>query len=85
MACFNRDVSFFVKCVFTSSSICTPLFICLIKSVCEINLSVCFSGNVFFRFLLKQAVSSVFALFVNWLKVILLILVSDEAAISFSD
>ena len=65
MACSNSEASFSVRCVFASSSICTPLSICLIGSVCEMNLSVCFNGDVFFRFLLKQAASSVFILFVN--------------------
>jgi hypothetical protein len=85
MVYFNKDALFFIKCVFTFSSICTPLSIYLIKSVCEINLSVYFNRDVFFRFLFKQAISSVFALFINWLRITLLIFVNNEAAILFSD
>ena len=65
IACSNSEASFSVRYVFAFFSICTPLSICLIRSVCEINLSVCFNGDVFFRFLLKLAASLVFILFVN--------------------
>ena len=64
MACSNSEASFSDRCVFASSSICTPLSICLIGSVCEVNLSVCFNGDVFFRFF-ELAASLVFILFVN--------------------
>ena len=65
MACFNSEASFFDRCVFTFSNICTPLSICLIRSVCEVNLFIYFNGNVFFRFLLELAASLVFILSVN--------------------
>jgi hypothetical protein len=65
MACSNSEASFSDRCVFAFFNICTSLFICLIRSVCEINLSIYFNGDVFFRFLLELAVSLVFILSVN--------------------
>jgi hypothetical protein len=65
MACSNSEASFSVKYVFFNFNICTPLSIYLIGSVCEINLSVCFNRDVFFRFLLELAVSLIFILSVN--------------------
>jgi hypothetical protein len=64
IACSNSEALFFVRCVFVSFSIYTPFFICLIGSVCEVNLSVCFNRDVFFRFF-ELAVSLMFILFVN--------------------
>ena len=86
MACSNREASFFARYVFASSSICIPLSIYLIGSVCVVNLSVCFIGDVFFRFLLVYGVSSVFVLLIDWRKVKAFFgLVGTEAAISSSD
>jgi hypothetical protein len=84
MACSNSEALFSVRCVFASFNICTPLFICLIRSVCEINLSVCFNGDVFFRFF-ELAAFLMFILSVNYLRITLFILVREAAAISSSD
>jgi hypothetical protein len=64
MACSNSEASFSDRYVFAFSNICTPLFICLIRSVCEVNLSVYFNENVFFRFF-ELAASLIFILSVN--------------------
>src|SRR5258705_2134005 len=84
MACSNREASFFIRCVFTSFSICISLSICLIGSVYIINLSVCFIGDVFFRFLSVYGVFSVFILLNDWRKVKPFFgLVGTETAILF--
>jgi hypothetical protein len=74
MACSNSEASFSVRCVFASSSNCMPFSICLIGFVCAS-----------FRFLPRQVISSVFMLFVDWLRVTLLVLVRGRSAVSSSD
>jgi hypothetical protein len=46
IACSNREALFFAKYIFTFSSICIFLFICLTESVRAINLFNYFNGNV---------------------------------------
>jgi hypothetical protein len=58
IAYLNREASFFTRCVFAFSSICIPLFICLIGSVRAMNLSDCFSEDVYFRFLIMSGTAS---------------------------
>jgi hypothetical protein len=58
IACSNKKASFFVRCVFASSSIYIPLFIYLTGSVRAINLSDCFNGDVYFRFLTISGTAS---------------------------
>jgi hypothetical protein len=65
MAYSNSETLFSDRYVFAFSNTYTSLSICLIRSVCEINLSVYFNRNVFFRFLLELAASLIFILFVN--------------------
>jgi hypothetical protein len=58
IACSNREASFFARYIFVSSSICIPLSICLTESVRAMNLSDCFNGDVYFRFLTMSDTAS---------------------------